>query len=299
MRAVTPFRWPYRAANAHRMHEFTDPATGRILRVMGIGRIEPEDAARAATPKAAESNHRHRHSFDQLYLRLRLPLPSSGADPVDPISGTIEYRPEGLWYGPFVKKRASATTDSVAVFCGLQTPGASGARFITREQVVEAVAKLERDGPGRYDAETGDYVTPDGRDQDFYEITWETATGRTATYPEPARADEIMTFPVTAYPWKASRSDERVSTKQIVSIAAGDPEVELVKLAAGGTIEPRVAPGREFTAILAGRIRLGGRSLTDLTVLDASLGTTLDRLTAEEPSLLWIVRWRSDAARIA
>ncbi len=277
------------------MHEFVDPATGRVLRVMGIGRIEPAEAAKRAAGSAGsggEYNHRHRHNFDQLYLRLRLPLPSSGADPVEPISGTVEYRPEGLWYGPFEKKRASAAADSIAVFCGLQTAGASGTQFITKEQVVAAVAKLEQDGPGRYDRESGDYVAPDGREQDFYEITWETAMGRAATYPEPARADAIMTFPLSAYPWHSAPTHEGVQVKRIVAFAGGDPEVELVKLGTGAEIEGRVSPGRELTAILAGRVRLGERTLPDLHVLDAGPGSAYEPMVALEPTLLWVVRWR-------
>lgn len=298
MRAVPPFRWPYRSAREHRVHELVDPATGRILRVMGIGRIDPSEAAPRPAGSEGEYNHRHRHNFDQLYLRLRLPLPASGADPVEPISGTLEYRPEGLWYGPFEKKRASAAADSIAVFCGLQTAGASGTPFITKEQVVAAVAKLEREGPGAFDRETGDYVAPDGREQDFYEITWETAMGRAATYPEPPRADAIMTFPLSAYRWHPSPTDRGVQVKQIVSFDGGNPEVELVKLGTGATIDGRVAHAHEFTAILAGRARFGDRTLADLHVLDAGPGSACGRVVALEPTLLWVVRWRPGGAQI-
>ena len=292
MRAVPPFRWPYRTAREHRVHEFVDPATGRVLRVMGIGRIDPAETASRPAGPGGEYNHRHRHNFDQLYLRLRLPLASSGADPVEPISGTLEYRPDGLWYGPFEKKRASAAADSIAVFCGLQTAGASGTPFITKEQAVAAAAKLEREGPGRYDRETGDYLAPDGREQDFYEATWETAMGRAATYPEPARADAIMTFPLSAYRWQPSPTDRGVQLKRIVSFGAGDPEVELVKLGAAATIDGRTSQAYEFTAILAGRLRFGERTLSDLHVLDAGPGSVYERVVADEPTLLWVVRWR-------
>ncbi|HZP95077.1 MAG TPA: hypothetical protein VFC31_01900 [Candidatus Limnocylindria bacterium] len=290
MRAVGTFRWPYRTAREHRVHEFTDAPTGRVLRVMGMGRVTPEDAARAKA-SSGESNHRHRHNFDQLYLRVRLPLPGGGGDPVDPVAGTIEYRPEGVFYGPFEKKRTRAETGSVGVFCGIQTSGASGQPFLSKEQVVAAVERLVREGPGRFDQETGDYTAPDGTEQDFYEITWETAMGRKARYPDPPRAEEIMSFPVGAYAW--SRSAPGVATKRIASFDGGDPAIELIKLDAGARLVADDSGSVELTAVLAGGLRIGERGVGDLHVLHVSPHAARPPIVATEPTLLWTVRWRA------
>jgi hypothetical protein len=277
---------------------FIDPR-GRTVRMRSFykllpGEVHYRNKRRGDAPPDAKPKRegKHRHFWEKILIDIELPLPGSGLDPIEPIGGYVRYHPEGAWYGPFdVYAKRTGPDDRVIVHCHLHTEGSAYQPLQTISSMKEHMGKLMQ---ARNDAWGDDwYIGFDGRRQEdenpAQAATWEAWQQRRIQFKEPPISDELIKLNVNAFPWYPQGNG--VSIKPIAMFNAQGPITMMVRLEAGASLPARVMRDHRVLAVLAGKVAMGGDMLADRVAVFASPGDELPALTAEEPSLLWVVRW--------
>lgn len=185
---------------------------------------------------------RHCHNFDQIRFILEGWTDFSRNGKLT--AGMVGYFPEGAAYGP-----QSVSED--ALILALQFGGASGAGYLSAEELEEAGGALKQ--TGRF--EKGHYRWTDAkgkeRSKDAYAAIWEYVHGRKFVAPKRRYRDPIFMDPA-AYAWVASAHDG-VARKHLGSFSEAGTALDLYRLEAGATLplEPRSI---YFSLAGAGRI---------------------------------------------
>ena len=276
---------------------FVDPK-GRTVRVRSFYRLNPGDIherngrpSGSAPKKLPES--RHRHFWEKILIDIELPLPESGLDPIEPIGGYVRYHPEGAWYGPFDPYRTRVGPDDrIVVHCHLHTEGSAYQPLQTISSMKEHMGALMHK---RNDAWGDDwYIGFDGErlydENPSQAATWEAWQNKRIKFKEPPISDELIKLNVNAFPWFAHHSPG-VSIKPIAAFNAQGPITSLIRLEAGASLPAAQLRDHRILAVLAGKVRLGERPVKERVAVFAAPGDQLPALTAEEPSLIWLVRW--------
>lgn len=277
---------------------FIDPQ-GRTVRVRSFykllpGEVHHRNKRRGDAPADDKPRRegRHRHFWEKILIDIDLPLPGSGLDPIEPIGGYVRYHPEGAWYGPFdVYAKRTGPDDRVIVHCHLHTEGSAYQPLQTISGMKEQMSALMQ---ARNDAWGDDwYIGFDGQriadENPAQAATWEAWQQKRIQFKEPPISDELIKLNVNAFPWYSQGGG--VSIKPIALFNAQGPITMMVRLEAGASLPARVLRDHRIVAVLAGKVTLGGEALQDRVAVFASPGDEMPALTAEEPSLLWVVRW--------
>lgn len=295
MTQVETHRWAHRGLKQTQVHEFVDPVENRVVRVYRLRKLFPKELASTSVPGVQDDGHyvpRHHHNFDQMQLTIKLPLPDSGSDPLEILDGSLVYRPEGVWYGPFRSRGVEGVDDGVIINASLQFQGANNEQFITKEQITEAVATLDREMPGSFRHERGDFVDADGTVIDGYEIAWKTAVGRDVTYADQPRIANLIRVPVTAYPFLPSTRDDGVQVKPLIAFNANGPFVKLWRVESGAELSRRRVERYRLLLLLAGELEFEGGTLTEMTAVFVTPGTDVGAMKATQGSLIATVDWQ-------
>jgi hypothetical protein len=135
---------------------------------------------------------RHRHNWEQ--FRFGLPGSQISYEPGKIVSeNSLVYFPEGAYYGP-------QGTDTVSDIVLLQYGGASGAGYLSQEQLMVARAEMIKEGTFKDGVYT--WHTPDGtkHNQDAAEAVWERVFQTKVQYIKP-RIPESVKLETEAYKW--------------------------------------------------------------------------------------------------
>jgi hypothetical protein len=231
---------------------------------------------------------RHCHNFDQIRFILDGWTDFSRNGKLR--AGMVGYFPEGAAYGP-----QSVSDD--ALILALQFGGASGAGYLSAEEVEEGGAELRK--TGRF--ERGKYIWVDARgkerQKDAYAAVWEHMNGRRFVAPKRRYRDPIFMDPAH-YAWVDSRTEPGVAHKHLGSFSEAGTALDVDRIAEGATMELR-PHGISF--VLSGAGRIGGESLTrysavqldydERAVLRATSRTELLHITL--PDLRWLSAGRT------
>ena len=193
---------------------------------------------------------RHRHNFDQ----IRFPIEGDfhyAEDKVLP-AGSVGYFPEGVYYGPQVRKQG-------LYMVVLQFGGASGQGFMGEKQHSKGYAEIEKTGKSEKGIYT--YLDADGtqRRKDVYQAIWEYAMGRPLTYPPP-RYNDIITMNPANYEWIPQREARGVAYKWLGTFTERGTRVGFVRLDAGATITAGSQSGPELIFVSKGSVKCQGNS---------------------------------------
>jgi hypothetical protein len=191
---------------------------------------------------------RHRHNFDQIRIGLSGEMEYGGKKLR---ARTIGYFPEGTAYGPLRVREPSQQAI-------LQFDGASRGGYVNYIHLDKATESLRAEGEFKHGFF---YPSGDAKAMDAYQASWERATGRSMTYPEPRFEDEVYLH-IDAFAWAPST----------------EPGVEVKHLAAFGEREltiamTRVAPGATATIASEARTTLAFVLTGDVLVDDVALAT--------------------------
>jgi hypothetical protein len=126
---------------------------------------------------------RHRHNFDQIRFMLE---GSTNLGDWQLGQGECGYFPESVPYGPQIQK-------GDAQILTLQFSGASGAYFLTPEELKKTVAGLRESDPAF--GEGGKGKGADGKTRDSYDVVYETFTGRPIEFAAPRYRDVVVMKP--------------------------------------------------------------------------------------------------------
>ena len=288
---------------------FIDPK-GRTVRVRSFYRLYPgdihernkrrgggvanseQDRSKRATEQAREG--RHRHFWEKILIDIELPLPDSGMDPIEPIGGYVRYHPEGAWYGPFdVYRKRVGPEDRVIVHCHLHTEGSAYQPLQTISSMKEHMSKLmhERNDPWEPDW----YIGYDGErvvdENPAQAATWEAWQQKRIAFKEPPISDELIKLNVNAFPWYPHPRHKGVSIKPIAAFNAQGPITSLIRMEAGASVPAKLLRDHRVLAVLAGKVTLGDSPVKERVAVFSAPGDELPVMTAEEPSLIWVVRW--------
>jgi hypothetical protein len=258
----------------------------------GGKRLEQQDASSKFSKEAQEG--RHRHFWEKILIDLELPLPDSGLDPIEPIGGYVRYHPEGAWYGPFdVYRKRVGPDDRVIVHCHLHTEGSAYTPLQTISSMKEHMAQAMQQ---RNDAWGPDwYIGFDGEKQwdenPAQALAWEFWQQKRIQFKEPPISDELIKLNVNAFPWYPHPIHKDVRIKPIAAFNAQGPITSLIRLEEGASLPARVLRDHRILAVLAGDVLLGEQPIRERIAVFGSPGDEVPKLTATEPSLLWLVRW--------
>jgi hypothetical protein len=93
------------------------------------------------------------------------------------------------------------------------------------------------------------------------------------------------------YQWYPLPGHPGVEVRPMVSFNASGPHTKCIKLAANAELNETVLERDRLVVVMAGGIRFGDTTLSDLHVLFGQSGMTFDRITAEEPTFLVVHEW--------
>jgi hypothetical protein len=135
---------------------------------------------------------RHRHDIDQIRLTLKGESTFGRHAPPLP-EGWVGYFPEGVSYGPQVRKPGT-----LEIQC--QFGGASGRAYIGATERKAAIAALS--AKGQFDGGVYTWLDEAGKrhNQDASEAVWEKITGRKLEYP-PGRYADIVAMDPASFKW--------------------------------------------------------------------------------------------------
>ena len=283
-------------------HHFIDPR-GRTVRVRSFYRLNPgeiheRNQRKSGVPepeaRQRKSEGRHRHFWEKILLDIELPLPNSGLDPIEPIGGYVRYHPEGAWYGPFeVFRKRAGPEDRVIVHCHVHTEGSAYKPLQTLSSMREHLTKLRRErndpfGPDWYVGFDGEVLHDENPAQ---AATWESWQKKRIEFKDPPISDELIKLNVNAFPWYPHSAIRGVSVKPIAAFNAQGPITSLIRIEAGATLPSKRIRDHRVVAVMAGNVTLGDTVMKDRTIAYGSPDDEFAPITANEPSLLWLVRW--------
>lgn len=199
---------------------------------------------------------RHHHNFDQ----VRYLVEGRWEDPTGVMEpGTLALFTEGTWYGP-----QNSETDCGTMLV-LQTGGANGWGFVSKERMRVAAAELKAKNLGVF--KDGSYHRNPGVEgppvQDAYEAVWEYLKQRLVEYPEPQYPTPVF-IDTNAFPWVPVKGLEGVEIKALGTFTSCQYSFARYRLAPGARF---VAPGRGVYFVLSGAGDLESEPYRDQTAL--------------------------------
>lgn len=229
--------------------------------------------------RGGHENPRHRHNFDQIRMSIKGTL--SIADGKDLDEGQVGYFPEGTYYGP----QKPAQTERITLV--LQFGGASLSGFISTRQMQQGFDELSRQGEfkgGIFYRDAGD-----GRkNQDAFEAIWEHVCGRKLTYPPP-RYDEPVLMTPSGFGWIADPENRGVGRKLLGVFTERGTRIEILRLAAGASIELGEVDARVLVFALSGAGQSGGEDWSEYSAWQIEDGETATIAAAGAAELFVIV----------
>ena len=194
---------------------------------------------------------RHRHNFDQ--LRFSLVGDTNIGVKRNLAEGDLAYFPEGTYYGP--QDQESVGKESLAMV--VQFGGPSGNGYMSRRQMSESFAKLEKEGRFEGGVYKRNTPAPDGRmNQDSYEAIWEYQNGRPIEYSKPRFMDPVH-FRERNFEWQAVPVESGAATKHIASFTEKGVAVFCVQIDAGASYTLPAAPQTQLLFVQRGTGNFG------------------------------------------
>ena len=221
------------AGREHKWFGFFDKERGIALR------------AGLSTTKSTRYTPRHRHDCESVRYIIRGQV-KFGHEVCGP--GDCIYNPESVYYGP---EDMSISDERVSI--GLQFSGPSGIPYLDPADMKKARQQLAKIGK----FEKGIYIGPDGRKQDGAEAFREHVRGHELTY-APPRYSEHIVMRTENYSWQPLADTPGVWVKHLGYFNEVGPNIKLVKIDAGASIQAGVAPCQQVRYVLEGEISFNG-----------------------------------------
>lgn len=224
---------------------------------------------------------RHRHTFQQVRFvlagRMRYGKEEYGV-------GDCLYIPEGAYYGPI--KPVATEDDEKLHFADIQFEGPSGIPYPDPDDVVAAQRRLAAIGK----FEEGVYTFPSGRKRDAYEAILEELTGERIEYPAP-RLNSYVVMHSGAYPWMAHPTKAGVSLKHLGYFFESGPNIKMVQLAPGASLDMSAPVGHRAVFLLKGHVDFGGQAYDGLSYFLLPNGDAQPAFRATDTAELLVVGW--------
>jgi hypothetical protein len=219
---------------------------------------------------------RHRHNFDQFRFQLEgtMNFDRDGKMP----AGALGYFPEGVAYGP-------QSSEGRSVTAVLQFGGASGAGYLSRQEIQAGTEELKKFGTFQGGVFRRNDDAGGRRNADAYQAIWEHVHGRRMVYPKPRYRAPIMLDPEN-YAWLADDNIPGVSRKPFGTFTERQCGATLIQLARGANYR---AAGRSVYLILSGAGVVGRAPYRQLTALHLDDGEAADIAAHDETELLGFV----------
>lgn len=224
---------------------------------------------------------RHRHNFDQVRYQIEGAFDYSRGGKLKP--GMVGYFPEGTHYGP-----QTSTEDALQLV--LQFAGASGATYLSKAQLGQAVRELKQLGELKDGVFTR--IEADGRktNMDSYEAIWRHVFHAPLAYPPPRYLDPVLMNP-EGFAWTPRAGEPGVSDKLLGIFSERRTEIAFLRIAPGAV--HRAAAGRVYF-VVSGEGRADDRawqpratiSLAADDAIDFAATTPTEMLVIAFPSLL-------------
>lgn len=222
---------------------------------------------------------RHRHNFDQ----IRFPI--SGAfhyskEEILP-AGHVAYFPEGVHYGPQLRQKG-------LLMLTIQFGGASGAGFLSEDQLVRA--RNELSAKGTFEKGTYTHIDESGKRhrQDGIEACWERAMGRRLEYPAPRYEGQVRMNPAN-YDWIPDESLKGVAHKCLGTFTERNLRFGFVKVDKAASLPVATENVPHFLFLVEGRLSHAGKSYGRHAAFGFEANEQPINLKAEEASeLLWV-----------
>jgi len=219
---------------------------------------------------------RHHHNFDQWRFQLEGTATFDKNGTMSP--GTLGYFPEGAYYGPQASKEAG-------ICAVVQFGGPSGSGYLSKEQVYAAATALRAFGrfeKGVFHRDLDVAPAPGvtrKKTLDSFQATWEFASKRPMTYPNPQYADPIL-MDTANYRWMPLDGVPGVEEKSYGSFTDCKIRSASYKLDPGASFS---ATGRGIYFVLSGGGSVAGEPFRRLTAVYLASGESAV-FTAEESS---------------
>jgi hypothetical protein len=200
---------------------------------------------------------RHRHNFDQ----LRFPI--SGEFEYAPgkvlPAGWVGYFPEGLHYGPQVRRTG-------LVMLLIQFGGASGGGYLSKRQRREAMDVLET--KGHFEKGTLQYIDENGKSHDEYQAFWKHIKGTNFVYPKP-RYDGLVLMNPESFAWIEEEDEPGVAYKWLASFTERRLRVGFIRVASGASLTIKPGGSTRLLFQSKGTVSHGGRTYGEHTVFSS------------------------------
>ena len=220
--------------------------------------------------RGGHQNPRHRHNFDQIRVSLQGTLSITPDQDLE--EGQVGYFPEGTWYGP----QAPAKAERITLV--LQFGGASGAGFISTQQMQQGFEDLARVGEF-----SGGVYRRDGKNQDAFEAIWEHVCGRTLAYPAQRYNAPIIMTPAN-FGWIEDAAQPGIARKNLGRFTERGTFLTIIKLTPDAAIEFGNDRARLLVFALSGQGHIAGEDWSPHSALqlDPDERATVSATTTSE-----------------
>jgi hypothetical protein len=197
--------------------------------------------------------------------------------------GTVVYFPEGIHYGPQVRREGLSTLT-------LQYGGASGWGYMSQAQRKKGFQELSARGS----FEKGSFTWLDGNGrrhrQDAFEAIWEHMMGRKIAYPEP-RYSDLVVMESEAYAWMADPRSPGVAHKWLASFTERGVGVGFLRLEEGAAATiGGLRDATDLLFLMTGGVRHDGRDHPPKTAFRCQPGDAAATVEATQPCLFYRLR---------
>lgn len=224
---------------------------------------------------------RHRHDFDQVRFAMKGDLDYAPGKVLP--EGWVAYFPEGVYYGPQVKK----TGISLALF---QFGGASGHGYSSNKQKKAAYDAMLAEG--KFENGVFTYVDQEGKthNQDAAEARRERIIGKKVEYKP--RYDEIVIMNPANYDWLPHPKAAQVECKWLGCFTEREIRIGFIRLAADARVDFGLHGAPEMVLVSRGAVRLDNlnRAYGANSALSFEKNEGPIPVTAAEPSELFVVQ---------
>lgn len=229
---------------------------------------------------------RHRHTFDQVrYVASgRMKVGTAELGP-----GDILYVPEGAFYGP--QKIVETETEKEAIHFNIQIPGPSRGVYLHADEQRAAATELSKVGVFK----DGVFIR-DGKTYDGFEAVHMHHTGAEPDYADP-RVDGIVVFHTAAVKWQPVQGQRGVTAKHIAYLNDVGPNIKMLKLDPGATLQASKNTWEEFRFVIEGAVEYNGKHYASPAGFYCPDYLHLDSMSSSKGATMVVLQVARDAAK--
>jgi hypothetical protein len=215
---------------------------------------------------------RHRHNFDQIRYAIDGEFVYADGKVLPP--GWVAYFPEGIHYGPQIRKQGL-----VLMLC--QVGGASGNGFLSKMQRRNAHDELAKKGTFHKGVYTWYDESGQKHNQDSSEAVSEHAMGGKIIYPKPRYNDIILMNP-DSYEW-IETNEHGIAQKWIGTFTERETRVGFYRVDEGATLNAGLLDVKELLFLAKGSVICNGQDFPKHSAFEFDAQEGPVAIKAKEP----------------